>query len=95
MFVDNCLTIDTLISMDTATEKIIGVRDLVRNTKSVSRETRKGISFVVTRNADPIFRIEPLAKRQHGVHTLADLLSIRFRGAKNLSKTVDRIVYGI
>jgi len=81
--------------MSNSTEKIIGVRELVRSTKAVSRETRRGVSFIVMRNTKPLFRIEPIAKQRTGKYTLKDLLSIRFKsGEKDLSKRVDEIVYG-
>jgi len=82
--------------MNATTEKIIGIRELTRNTKDVYRDTRRGISFVVMRNTEPLFRIEPIGAHRKGKHTLADLLSIRFRsGDKDLSKKVDTVVYGV
>ena len=75
-------------------EKVIGIRELVRNTKAVSRQTRKGVSFIVMRNTEPLFRVEPITGQRAGKYTLKDLVSIRFKGEKDLSKRIDEIVYG-
>ena len=75
--------------------KIIGVRELSRNLKAVSRATKRGTSFMVMRNSEPLFRIEPaIETTKKGKYTLKDLMSIRFHsGEKDLSKRVDEIVY--
>lgn len=76
--------------------RIIGVRELARNMKSISRATKRGASFLVMRNAEPVFRIEPALEEKKGKYTLKDLMSIRFdSGEKDLSKRIDEIVYGI
>ena len=80
--------------MNSDTEKMIGIREFVRNTKAISRQTRKGISFIVMRNTEPLFRVEPIARPRTGKYTLKDLVSIRFKGEKDLSKRIDEIVYG-
>lgn len=83
------------MAMSKATEKVIGVRELVRNAKSVSRQTRKGVSFVVMRNREPLFRVEPVTERRGKKYTKKDLFSLQFRsGDKNLSKRIDEILYG-
>lgn len=88
--------------MKTTVRKIIGVRELTRNMKTISRATKRGASFLVMRNTEPLFRIEPIAdeKKQEnipaGKYTLKDLMGIRFRsGEKDLSKRIDEIVYGV
>ena len=83
--------------MKTTTRKIIGVRELTRNMKTISRAAKRGTSFLVMRNTEPIFRIEPITdEKQTGKYTLKDLIGIRFKsGEKDLSKRVDEIVYGV
>ena len=81
--------------MSNNSEKIIGVRELVRNTKAVSRETRKGVSFIVMRNTEPLFRIEPVVEGRGKKYSKKDLMGIRFKsGERDLSKKIDNIVYG-
>ncbi len=81
--------------MNNNIEKVIGIREFVRNTKAISRQTRRGVSFIVMRNTEPLFRVEPLAVRRAGKYTLKDLIGIRFKsGEKDLSKRIDEIVYG-
>lgn len=76
--------------------KIIGIRELLRNSKAISLETKRGASFVVAKNNEPLFRIEPMNNQPKGKYTLEDLLSIRFHSKeKNLSKNIDKILYGI
>lgn len=74
---------------------IIGIKELQGNLKRVANATERGETFTVVRDSKPVFRIEPIARRKTGKYTLKDLLSIRFKGEKNLSKRVDEIVYGI
>ena len=74
-----------------STEKTIGVRELVRSTKAVSRQTRRGVSFIVTRNSKPVFRIEPIDVSR--TRTVEDFLALKFKGDANLSKRIDEIVY--
>ena len=83
--------------MKTLVRKTIGVRELSRNIKAISRATKRGISFMVLRNSEPLFRIEPVAEeKRKGKYTLKDLMSIRFNsGEKDLSKRIDEIVYDI
>lgn len=82
---------------NTSLSNIIGVRELSRDMKRISLAVKRGESFLVMRNTEPIFRIEPIVeKKNNGKYTLKDLMSIRFKsGEKNLSKRVDEIVYGI
>lgn len=72
------------------------MRELLRNSKAISRDTKRGMSFVVAKNNEPLFRIEPMETKAKGKYTLKDLLSLRFHGKeKNLSKNIDKILYGI
>ena len=76
--------------------KIIGIRELHRNLKRVSEAVKRGQSFVVLRNATPIFRIEPLSVVKTGKkYTLADFRHAEFFGPKDLSERIDEFVYGI
>ncbi len=72
--------------------KIIGVRELHRNFKAIANQALKGRSFTVMRNTKPIFRIEPVTPNKK--YTLADLSKISFQGDRNLSKNIDKILYG-
>lgn len=72
------------------------MRELLRNAKGVTKASKRGVSFLVMTNTTPAFRIEPAEEVNTKKYTLKDLMSIRFRsGDKNLSKKVDKIVYGI
>lgn len=78
--------------------KTIGVRELTRNMKTISRAAKHGASFIVMKNAEPVFRIEPVAEeiKKKGKYTKEDLFSIRFNsGEKDLSQRIDEIVYGV
>ena len=72
---------------------IIGIKELQGNLKRVADAAQRGETFTVVRDSKPVFRIEPIVGRKIGKYTLKDLLSIRFKGDKNLSKRVDEIVY--
>lgn len=78
-------------------QKIIGVRELSRNMKAVSRATKRGMSYLVMRNNEPLFHINPVAEEgSKKKYTKEDLFSIRFNsGEKDLSQRIDEIVYGI
>ncbi len=76
--------------------KTIGARELQRNLKKIFERADKGESFIVAKNARPVFRIEPMETVKKKKYTKKDLFSIRFRsGDKNLSKNIDKILYGI
>ena len=76
--------------------KIIGIRELHRNLRRVSEAVKRGQSFVVLRNATPIFRIEPLTVvKTRKKYTLADLKDIQFPGPGDLSERIDEFVYGL
>ena len=72
---------------------IIGIKELQGNLKRVADAAQRGETFTVVRDSKPVFRIEPIAAHKTGKYTLKDLLGIRFKGDKNLSKRVDEIVY--
>ena len=74
---------------------IIGIKELQGNLKRVADAAQRGETFTVVRDSKPVFRIEPIVGRKTGKYTLKDLLSIRFNsGEKNLSKRIDKILYG-
>ncbi|MCI0565765.1 hypothetical protein L0Y46_01060 [bacterium] len=78
-------------------QKIIGVREFSRSLKNISRETKRGVSFLVMRNTEPLFYVEPFKQgEKKGAYMLKDLTGIRFKSEeKNLSRRIDEIVYGI
>ena len=78
--------------------KIIGVKQLYRDLKTISEETLNGHSFIVVKNSKPVFRIEPMnnGDNKKKKYTLADFKKIQFRSRyKNLSKNIDKIVYDL
>ena len=79
--------------------KIIGIKQLQTQLKNIADETLKGKSFTVVRNSQPVSKIEPIVQLQQKKYTLKDLINLQeevgFKGGKNLSKEIDRIVYGI
>lgn len=77
-------------------DQIIGIKQLQTHLKQLTQQVQAGGSFVVVKNSKPVFRIEPIEGQRVGRYTLTDLKRLQFRsGQKNLSKSVDRIVYGV
>lgn len=77
-------------------DQIIGIKQLQTHLKQLTQQVQAGCSFIVVKNSKPVFRIEPIDGQQVGRYTLADLKRLQFRsGQKNLSKSIDRIVYGV
>jgi len=74
--------------------QIIGIKQLHKELSKISEKARKGQSFIVVKNSKPVFRIEPLESLVKPRYTLKDLEKIRFKGEKNLSKNIDKILYG-
>ena len=76
--------------------EIIGVKQLYRNLGVIAKRTRKGESFVVMKHTTPLFRVVPYEEdAESKPYTLGDLMQLQFRsGEKNLSKKIDKIVYG-
>lgn len=75
---------------------VIGIKQLHKELTKVTRATQKGKSFLVMKHAKPVFRIEPANAPQAKRYRLADLLALQFHGDdKNLSKNIDKIVYGV
>ena len=88
-----------------AKEKIIGVKELRTKLPAIARAVGRGERFLVMRHLTPLFRIEPpaLAKISHPVEKERPTLAEAFKdlqwsdpkGDKNLSKNIDKIVYGV
>ena len=76
--------------------KTITVRELHNSLPKIAARVAKGQSYIVTRYAKTLFRIEPdvPAKVEKKNYTLDDILAIRFKGGKTLSQDIDKIVYG-
>ena len=75
--------------------KTIGVKELHTNMKKITEATQKGASFLVMKNAKPVFRIEPIDDDAPRRFTLDDFKEVMFTTEdKDLSKKVDEIVYG-
>ena len=77
--------------------KVITVRELHKSLPAIAKRVAKGQSYVVTRYAKTLFRIEPdvPAETEKKTYTLDDILAIKFKGGKNLSRDIDKIVYGV
>lgn len=74
----------------------IGIRELHRSLPSITRAVNKGKSFVVMNHAKPIFNITPIKNTPKKTYTLADFAKLKFKHPnKNLSKEIDKYVYGI
>lgn len=77
--------------------EIIGVKQLYKKLGTIANRTRKGESFVVMKHTTPLFRLVPYEETtERRPYTLKDFASLqRKTGEKNLSKQIDRIVYGV
>lgn len=80
-------------------EIVIGVKQFHAEFKQIAERAQRGTSFLVVRHRTPLFRIEPVIARtaQKKKYTLKDLEKIHFRTGNDpdLSKKIDRIVYGV
>ena len=79
-------------------EEFIGVKQLYTDFQKISKRVQKGESFIVMKHSTPLFRLVPYQKvnQEKRPYTLKDLQKLQFRsGDKDLSKKVDRIVYGV
>jgi antitoxin (DNA-binding transcriptional repressor) of toxin-antitoxin stability system len=76
------------------TTAIIGIKQLHVDLKSISQRVQNGEEFVVVKNSKPVFRIIPLEEKPVKKYTLKDFESIQFKGGKDLSKNIDKILYG-
>lgn len=79
-------------------ETVIGVKQFHLEFKKITEQARRGKSFLIVRHRAPLFRIEPPVSKEQKKkkYTLRDLESIHFTGKdRDLSKKIDRIVYGV
>lgn len=80
-------------SMQAMKEQTITIREVHRNLSAIAEAVQKGKSYVITKNAKPVFRISPVVEKEY---TIKDLRRLQFSsGEKNLSQRVDEIVYGV
>ncbi len=75
--------------------KIIGIKQLHTDLKTIAEETARGMSFLVVKNSKPTFKIVPLDNSsQSKQFTIEDLAEIQFEGGdKNMSKDIDKYIY--
>lgn len=71
----------------------ISIREYIRNYNDYNDKVMKGESFVIVKNNKPQIKLSPIDSEKK--YSMKDLMSIRFSGDKNLSKNIDKIVYGI
>ncbi len=71
----------------------ISIREYLRNYNFYNSKVIKGESFVIVKNNEPQIMLSPIQDEKK--YTIKDLLKIRFSGDKNLSKNIDKIVYGL
>jgi len=77
-------------------DHIIGIKQLQTQLKKLTQQVQAGNSFIVVKNSKPVFRIEPIEGQRVKRYTLADLKKLQFRsGQKNLSKSIDSVIYGV
>lgn len=85
--------------------KIIGVKQLREQLPKIAKEAAQGQSFLVMRHQKILFRLEPpdFFDEPKNVSTTGKQLVEEFKkmqfsnpkGNKNLSKNIDKIVYGL
>lgn len=74
--------------------QIIGIKQLHKDLKKISALVLEGQEFIVVKNSKPAFKIVPLESPK-AKFTLKDLSQLQFNtGNKNLSKEIDKILYG-
>ena len=75
--------------------KVIGIKQLYTDLKTVTKETARGVSFLVVKNSKPTFKIVPLDNSsQSQQFTIDDLAKIQFEGDdKSMSKDIGRCIY--
>lgn len=72
----------------------VSTRDWMRNfTGYKNRMERTGEMFVITNQDKDELVVQPLPQKKK--YTIKDLMKFRFSGPKNLSKNIDKIVYGL
>ena len=75
--------------------QIIGIKQLHKDLKNISMKVQQGQSYIVVKNSKPVFRIEPFESAEDKKYDLMDYKKFQFKtGDKNLSKEIDKILYG-
>lgn len=75
---------------------IIDIKQLHTQLKQITQAVSEGTGFIVVKNSQPVFRIEPLEPTVTKKYSLQDFNKLQVKGKeKNLSNKVDEIVYGI
>jgi antitoxin (DNA-binding transcriptional repressor) of toxin-antitoxin stability system len=73
----------------------IGMREFLRNIKSVKTAVGNGEEFEVLDHATPVFKVVPTKASKSHKYTFADLSQFQFNaGPKTLAADVDGLVYG-
>ena len=75
--------------------KVIGIKQVYTNLKTIPEGTSQGVSFLVVKNSKPTFKIVPLdSSGNDNEFTLDDLKDVQFDGGdKNMSKEIDKYIY--
>ena len=75
----------------------ISTRDFFRNYSKYQKKIDNNKGIIVTKQNRDQFVILPVPKKEKkGKYTLKDILNLRFTsGEKDLSKQIDKIVYGL
>lgn len=73
--------------------QIIGIKQLHKDLSKIAEKAKKGQSYIVVKNSKPVFRLEPFQAERKPKFTIEDFKKIRFKGGKNLSKDIDKILY--
>jgi len=75
--------------------KVIGIKQVYTNLKTIAEGTSQGVSFLVVKNSKPTFKIVPLdSSGNDNEFTLDDLKDVQFDGGdKNMSKEIDKYIY--
>lgn len=63
--------------------KLIGIKELQKNTKTIRKEVENGVSFIVIYRSQPIFEIRPIPKK---IEFVDDLVSTGIYTEKFIKK---------
>ena len=78
------------------TVNIIGIKQLHTQLKQITQAVSEGAGFIVVKNSQPVFRIEPLEPTITKKYSLQDFKKLQVKGKeKNVSAKVDDIVYEV
>ncbi len=73
---------------------IVPINQIYHDLKRITEKVLSGESFLVVKNSKPIFKITPYKRAKMKKYNLSDFKKIRFSGDKNLSKNIDKVLYG-